>query len=177
MSLGSRRKSWLRLVVRSRDGEAGIDTDESDTASGFGAWVLHASSLPFRRERMRFEPQCTGGDSRINADLLPPRRLVATAMDFAMMAAAERYGEFVANLSAKGPLLRKAQMMGIRGRTTANQTWLFGDEPYMLAISNSALFGVAKFTLVDVRGVSTSGHLMSFRLYGVGLPRRHFRIP
>ena len=91
---------------------------------------------------MRFEPQCTGGDGRINADLLPPRRLVATAMDFAMMAAAERYGEFVANLSAKGPLLRKAQMMRIRGRATANQTWLFGDEPHMFAIANSARFGV-----------------------------------
>jgi hypothetical protein len=142
MSLGSRRKSWLRLVVRSRHGEARIDTDESDTASGFSAWVLHASSLRFRRERMRFEPQSTGGDSRINADLLPPRRLVATTMDFAMMAAAEQYGEFVANLSAKGPLLRKAYMMRIGRRATANQTGLFRDEPHMFAIANSARFGV-----------------------------------
>ena len=60
-----------------------------------------------------------------------------------MMAAAERHCEFVAHLAAKRAVLRKAQVMRIGGHATANQTWLFGDEPYMLAIANAARFGMA----------------------------------
>jgi hypothetical protein len=44
---------------------------------------------------MRLQPQRAGGGGRIDASLLPPCRFVATAMDLAMMAAAERDGEFV----------------------------------------------------------------------------------
>ena len=69
-----------------------------------------------------------------------------------MMTAAERHREFVAHLSAKRPMLRKAHMMRIGGRATANQTGLFGDEPYVLAIANSARFGMAKFALIDASG-------------------------
>jgi hypothetical protein len=43
-------------------------------------------------------------------------------MDLAMMAAAERHCKFVADLAAKRPVLRKAQVMRIGWRATANQT-------------------------------------------------------
>ena len=66
-----------------------------------------------------------------------------------MMTAAERHREFIAHLSAKRPMLRKAHMMRIGRRATANQTGLFRDEPHMLAIANSARFGVRQATLVD----------------------------
>ena len=69
---------------------------------------------------MRFEPERTGRGGRIYAGLPPPCRLIATAMDLAMMTPAERHCEFVAHLSAKRAVLRKAQMMGVGGDATAN---------------------------------------------------------
>jgi hypothetical protein len=83
-------------------------------------------------------------------------------MDLAMVAPAERHSEFIAHLSAKRPVLGKAQMMWIGGRPSANQTWLFGDEPYMLAIANAARFRVAQFAFVDARGGSASGQFTRF---------------
>jgi hypothetical protein len=44
---------------------------------------------------MRPKPEHTGGARRIDASLLPPGHFVATTMDFAMMTAAERHGEFI----------------------------------------------------------------------------------
>ena len=45
-----------------------------------------------------------------------------------MMAAAQRHGEFVADLAPERAVLREPQMMGICGPTATNQTRLFGDE-------------------------------------------------
>ena len=60
-----------------------------------------------------------------------------------MMAAAERHRELIADLAAERPWLGKAQMVRIGGRATANQTGLLDDEPHVLAIANSARFGMA----------------------------------
>ena len=92
---------------------------------------------------MRFEPERTGGGAGINAGLLPPCRLVATAMDLAMMAAAERHGKLIADLATERPWLGKAKMVRVGGRTTANQTGLLDDEPHVLAVAKSARFGMA----------------------------------
>ena len=79
-----------------------------------------------------------------------------------MMTAAEWHREFVANFSAKRPVLCKAHMMRIGRRATANQAGLLGDEPYMLAIANSARFRVAEFALVDLRCVGPSSRITRF---------------
>ena len=50
-------------------------------------------------------------------------------------------------------------MMRIGGRATANQTGLFDNEPHMLAIANSARFGVTQFALVDACGVARLSRL------------------
>jgi len=60
------------------------------------------------------------------------------------------------------PVLRKAQVMRVGGRATANQTWLFGDEPYMFGSRIAARFRMAKFALVDIQGVSPPGELTRF---------------
>ncbi len=91
---------------------------------------------------MRFEPQHAGGGGRIDASLLPPRRFVAAAMDLAMMAAAERHGELIADLAAKRLMLSKPQMMGIGGRTAANQTRLLGHEPHVLTVAKPTRLGM-----------------------------------
>ena len=62
---------------------------------------------------MRLQPQRAGGGGRVDASLLPPGRFVAAAMDLAMMAAAERHRELVADLAAERPMLGEAQMMRI----------------------------------------------------------------
>ena len=91
---------------------------------------------------MRFEPERAGGGGRIKAGLLPPYRFVVAAMDFAMMAAAERHGELIAGLSTERLLLGKAQMMRIGGRTAANQTRLLGHEPHVLTIAKPTRLGM-----------------------------------
>ena len=67
----------------------GVDNIGGETARGFGARAFYAFRLASRRKRMRLEPESAGRSSRINADLLPPRHLVAKAMGLAMMAPAE----------------------------------------------------------------------------------------
>jgi hypothetical protein len=62
---------------------------------------------------MRLQPERASCGGRINTTLLPPCRFLATAMHFAMMSAAERYRELIANFAAKRPVLRKAQMVRI----------------------------------------------------------------
>jgi hypothetical protein len=82
-----------------------------------------------------------GCGGRIYADLLLPCRLIAAAMDLAMMTAAERHCEFIAHLSIQRLIAaQKRRWCGSGGVRTANQTWPFGDEPYVLAIANAARF-------------------------------------
>jgi hypothetical protein len=92
---------------------------------------------------MGLKPQRAGGGGRIDASFLPPCRFVATAVDLAMMAAAERHGELIADLATKRPLLGKAQMMGIGWRAAANQTGLFGDKPDVVSVANPAWLGMS----------------------------------
>jgi hypothetical protein len=49
---------------------------------------------------MRLQPQRTGSDGRINAGIFPQCGFIATAMDLAMMAPAQRHGELIADLAA-----------------------------------------------------------------------------
>ena len=92
---------------------------------------------------MRFEPERAGSGGGNNASLFPPCRLVDTAMDLAMMAAAERHGELIADLATQRAWLGKPKMVRVGGRATANQTGLVCDEPHVLAVAKSARFGMA----------------------------------
>ena len=73
-----------------------------------------------RQQRMSFQPQRA-------SELLPPGRFITGAMYLAVVPATERHGELIAHLTAKRPRLCKAQMMGIGGSPTANQTRLLGN--------------------------------------------------
>ena len=161
--LGARpsKKSVQRIKAKISDllvpGNKGSWPDVHDRLnrllSGWSAYFSHGTRVPAWK-RMRFEPERTGGGARIDAGLFPPCCFIATAMDLAMMPAAERHREFVAHLAAKRPWLSKAQMVRIRGRAAANQTGLLDDEPHVLAVANSARFGMAQFALVDACGVA-----------------------
>jgi hypothetical protein len=98
---------------------------------------------------MSFEPQRACRHTRIDASRCPPSRLVTIAMDFAMMAAAEGYGKFVACLAAKCARLGKTNVVRIRRRAPANQAGLLRYEQYVLAVAKSARLRMGKFAFVN----------------------------
>src|SRR5579862_7567210 len=117
---------------------------------------------------MRFEPERSGCERRINPGLAPPRGLVAVAMDITMVAAAERDGELVADLAAERAALREAQMVSIAWLPTADQTGLVSDKPHMLAVADPARFRQRQHALFDA---ARSGPTVSPGL-AFGLARR-----
>jgi hypothetical protein len=52
---------------------------------------------------MAFQPQDTSGNGRINADLFPPCRFIAAAVDLAMMTTTQGHSELIADFAAKRP--------------------------------------------------------------------------
>ena len=98
---------------------------------------------------MRLEPQHSRGSSRINPNFTPPCRLIAATMDLAMMAPAQRHREFVADLAAKRPALREAQVMRIRRLAAANQTRLLGHVSDVVSVTNPARLGEGEGAFVD----------------------------
>ena len=69
-------------------------------------------------------PELTGDLNGIDAGRLPPRLLVASAMDRPVMRAAERDGEFVARFAAERPRLQVTKMMRIGLFAAADETRL-----------------------------------------------------
>jgi hypothetical protein len=86
---------------------------------------------------MCFQPKHASSGGRINARLVPPRSLVTAAVHLAVMSPAQRNRKLVADFPAKRRRLHKAQMVGIGGPTTTNQTRLLGDGFYVLPIANA----------------------------------------
>jgi hypothetical protein len=115
--------------------------------SGSGGRAIGAHFVRSCWQRMRLQPQRASSDGRINASIFPPCGFIATAMDLPMMAAAERYREFVAYLSAKCAALSEAQMMGIRRCTAANQAWLGCDESKVILVPDAARLGTGKLAI------------------------------
>ena len=66
-----------------------------------------------------------------------------------MVASTQRNRELIADFAPQCSALRKAQMVGIRGLTTANQTRLLGDISDVIAVSNPARLRQGQDALVD----------------------------
>jgi len=75
---------------------------------------------------------------RIDAGRLPPRALVAGAVDLAVVHSAERDDEFIAHLAAERTGLGIAKMVGNRWLTAADQAWQFDDGPQGLTVAVAA---------------------------------------
>ena len=67
---------------------------------------------------MRLEPQRARGSTWIKSGCPPPRGFVAVAMDFAVVASAQRNRELITDLSPESPGLGETQMMQV-GRHAA----------------------------------------------------------
>src|SRR6266478_2740794 len=61
-------------------------------------------------------PKLSRRFQRGNLQVGPPRHFVAMAVQVVMVLAAQRHGEFVADLASEGPRLRELQVVGIAGR-------------------------------------------------------------
>jgi hypothetical protein len=86
--LRSRRDIWLRFVIRASLAEESITLAISMIRTDSGNGIHLTYFVGNWRQRMRFQPQRTGGDSRINPGSFPPRRLIAAVVDLTVMAAA-----------------------------------------------------------------------------------------
>ena len=76
---------------------------------------------------MPLQPENPSRGGRIDASLVPPHGFIAAAMHLAMMSPAQGYRKLVADLAAKGRRLGKAQLVGIGGMASTDQTRLFGN--------------------------------------------------
>ena len=98
---------------------------------------------------MGFQPQRASDDGRIDTGLIPPRVFITAVMNFAVVAATERDGEFIADLAAKRATLRRSQMMGIGGTAAADKARLLGNRFNMLPVANPARRRQSQYGLVD----------------------------
>ena len=84
-------------------------------------------------------------------------------MDLAVMSTAERHGELVADFAAERSALRKAQVMGVGGFATADQTSLLRHKAHMVAIADAPRLGMRKNRFIDRLA---TGFLFWFRRVG-----------
>jgi hypothetical protein len=76
----------------------------------------------------------------IDTGLFPPCNFVARAVNLAMVTAAKRDGEFVADFTPQGRRLREPQMMRVRRLSSTYQAWMPGDVFHVLAIPKPTRF-------------------------------------
>ena len=85
---------------------------------------------------MGLEPKRSGNRGWIDFRLAPPCGFIAVTVDFAVVAAAERHGELVADFSPERAALGEAQMVGITRLAAADQARLLSDEPDVVAVTD-----------------------------------------
>jgi hypothetical protein len=99
-----------------------------------------------------FCPQFASNLDRVEAGLLPPCALIASTVSRPVMDSAERGNEFIAHLSAEGPRLHEAKMVGIAGLSPTHETRLLGDEPEMFLVAVAMRLSNRKGAFVDMFG-------------------------
>ena len=87
-------------------------------------------------QRAGLKPQDPSGNRWINSSLQPPRGFIAAAVNLAMMTAAHRNCELVADLPPECPALHEAEVMSVRRSPAADQTRTGGDKFDVLAVTN-----------------------------------------
>jgi hypothetical protein len=69
---------------------------------------------------MGLNPERSRRTGRIETEFMPPCRFITVTMQLAMMSAAQRNRELVADFAAERPVLRESQMMGLARLTPAD---------------------------------------------------------
>src|SRR5262245_12048050 len=132
--------------------------DRLRVQSQTGLWSLH--DLIRRQSPLLHAcllPKPAGKLHGINACLLPPRALVACAVQFPMVPAAEGDCEFVARFAAQRAWLHVAQVVGIGWLAAADEAWLLHDVAKVLAVTIASRRGNGKDALVDALCLTSVG--------------------
>ena len=107
-----------------------------------------------------------GGFLVIELDpMLAPRALVATTVQLAMVQPADRQGELVADLASHRPLLCE---LDVRRGSAADQTWLGGQKPQMLAVALTHRFAYDDDRLVTGVGLRRLAAVICFLVFRWG---------
>ena len=111
-------------------------------------------------------PELTGDFDGVDPGRRPPGLLIAGAMDRAMMRAAERDGEFIADFAAERPRLQVAEMMRIGLLAAADETRLSGNIAKVLGVSIAPRRRNDEHALVDAGGLIEVAVSFRARLMG-----------
>jgi hypothetical protein len=103
---------------------------------------------------MRFSPQFLRDRSGIDSGPLPPCHFIAVTMDLAMVSAAERDGELVADLATERPALCEAEVVGVGRLPSADQAGLLRDVTEVIAVADTPRLGEGECGFVDAFAVS-----------------------
>jgi hypothetical protein len=95
-------------------------------------------------------PQPLSNHHRVEVGGLPPRRLVATAVKGAMVGAAQRHRELVADPTAQGAWLHESEVVGVTRLPPTKEAGLRRQELQMGAIAVAARFAQREGALVDM---------------------------
>jgi hypothetical protein len=85
-------------------------------------------------------PQIVSYIERCDADIRPPAPLIAGSMELAVVSPAKRNRELIAGFEAKRARLGEFQVMSVKGRSLADQTWLARDECQMSLVTSTQCF-------------------------------------
>src|SRR6266536_283508 len=115
-------------------------------------WRLVSSGGLRRGLRPGRLPELAGNLDRVDPSRLPPQQLVARAVELAVVQAAERNGEFVADLAPEGELLGDAYVVRLGGPAPANQAVSRSDVLEVIFIAKAPGFPEGEDALVDAVG-------------------------
>jgi hypothetical protein len=125
-----------------------------------------ALDLCDRPTRTRLRPQRRGNEVRVDAASVPPGGFTAAAVDLAVVDAAKRHRELVADFAAERSRLCGAQMMGIRGLPPTDQAGLRGDEFKVLLVADAARLADCQHAFIDATTAARSVVDLSARAPG-----------
>jgi hypothetical protein len=95
-------------------------------------------------------PQPVRHRHRVDVGGLPPRRLIAVPVEGAMVGAAERHRELIADPASQGPRLHESEVMGVARLPPAEEARLRRHELQMGAIAVAARFAQGEGRFVDM---------------------------
>jgi hypothetical protein len=102
---------------------------------------------------MRHKPQRASNFQDINPKAAPPRCFVTTAVELAMMTAAQRNGELVAHFAGESAVLREPKVMRIGRNPAAHEARTACYQSDVVAIANPTELRHGQHALVD--GIAT----------------------
>ena len=149
-------RSGAQEYPASTSGEPGVAGNEgadpcdaypcSSLCRRIGRWAPPAHSPSF-------VPELLGDGEGIDAKVGPPGRLVSGAMQRPVMRAAKWDRELVTDLAAEGSRLCKANVVRIRGRSSADQARLRADEAKVPLVTPSRSFWDRELDLRALRPI------------------------